>query len=216
MFYVDSKYTSAYLCHHGIKGMKWGIRRYQNSDGSLTNEGKKRYAKKMYNVATRRSPLYEWDDDDVSNYWLARRAKHLTKKVITDDQRKKVNETMSKLLKAHEKRTPFLIDAESGMDNWSDNFQDTHGRFPTQKERDAQYNKIKAKYKDVLDEYDKCRDEYASVCNSIAKKLVGEYGDKRLENLRNSRLTEYMPVNNVEDLVTSMVYTIGVDDARRR
>ena len=31
------------LYHHGIKGMKWGVRRYQNSDGSLTAAGKKRY-----------------------------------------------------------------------------------------------------------------------------------------------------------------------------
>lgn len=31
------------LCHWGIKGMKWGVRRYQNSDGSLTDAGKKRY-----------------------------------------------------------------------------------------------------------------------------------------------------------------------------
>lgn len=31
------------LCHHGILGQKWGIRRYQNKDGSLTDAGKKRY-----------------------------------------------------------------------------------------------------------------------------------------------------------------------------
>lgn len=31
------------LYHHGIKGQKWGVRRYQNEDGSLTNAGKKRY-----------------------------------------------------------------------------------------------------------------------------------------------------------------------------
>jgi hypothetical protein len=33
-----------YLAHHGIKGQKWGVRRYQNEDGSLTDEGKKRIA----------------------------------------------------------------------------------------------------------------------------------------------------------------------------
>lgn len=33
---------NTFLEHHGVKGMKWGVRRYQNSDGSLTSAGKKR------------------------------------------------------------------------------------------------------------------------------------------------------------------------------
>lgn len=32
-----------YLAHHGIKGQKWGVRRFRNKDGTLTAEGKKHY-----------------------------------------------------------------------------------------------------------------------------------------------------------------------------
>ncbi len=38
MYYNDQ------IWHWGVKGMKWGVRRYQNVDGSLTPEGKQRYA----------------------------------------------------------------------------------------------------------------------------------------------------------------------------
>lgn len=43
MSYYGIIYDDSYLAHHGIKGMKWGIRRYQNEDGSLTPEGKRKY-----------------------------------------------------------------------------------------------------------------------------------------------------------------------------
>ena len=39
------------LQHHGIKGQKWGVRRFQNTDGSLTAEGKKRYSVSDYQQA---------------------------------------------------------------------------------------------------------------------------------------------------------------------
>lgn len=36
-------YYNNQIWHWGVKGMKWGVRRYQNADGSLTNAGKRRY-----------------------------------------------------------------------------------------------------------------------------------------------------------------------------
>lgn len=37
-------YYNNQIWHWGVKGMKWGVRRYQNADGSLTDAGKRRYA----------------------------------------------------------------------------------------------------------------------------------------------------------------------------
>lgn len=41
--YLLSASNQNELTHFGVKGMKWGIRRYQNTDGTLTEAGKKRY-----------------------------------------------------------------------------------------------------------------------------------------------------------------------------
>lgn len=42
-YYTAESPEELFLMHHGIKGQKWGIRRFQNSDGSLTAAGKDRY-----------------------------------------------------------------------------------------------------------------------------------------------------------------------------
>lgn len=52
------------LYHYGTKGMKWGVRRYQNKDGSLTAAGKKRaanYDGKMINVAQAKGRAFQAD-----------------------------------------------------------------------------------------------------------------------------------------------------------
>ena len=51
------------LCHHGIRGMKWGVRRYQNKDGSLTPAGKKRADRDMADLSNKKKKNYEAKPD---------------------------------------------------------------------------------------------------------------------------------------------------------
>jgi len=50
-----------YLIHHGILGMKWGVRRFQNKDGTLTPAGKKRYHKDYKRAHSPKSVKYMSD-----------------------------------------------------------------------------------------------------------------------------------------------------------
>lgn len=51
--------NKTYIVHHGIKGQRWGIRRYQNDDGTLTSEGVSRYgsAENMERVQSRNKKI---------------------------------------------------------------------------------------------------------------------------------------------------------------
>ena len=51
------------LYHHGVKGMKWGVRRYQRSDGSLTPAGRKRAEKDAKRIANMQA---KYNDRTVS------------------------------------------------------------------------------------------------------------------------------------------------------
>ena len=46
-----------YLAHYGIKGQKWGVRRFQNKDGSLTNAGRKKTSTKKVSKRVQKAQI---------------------------------------------------------------------------------------------------------------------------------------------------------------
>lgn len=96
---MDDKYVicSEELTHHGIKGQRWGIRRFQNRDGSLTADGK------------RRRSLVE----TVHDYRISRKRKaNLKKARETRAANKAAAEQRAKDIKAGKIKAKDMTDAE--------------------------------------------------------------------------------------------------------
>ena len=108
---IGNKFLEEYLSsddilsHHGIPGQKWGVRRYQNYDGSLTPAGRERYgeskqlASQLFEKAKDHEPRITKDVMDSVNgtsakmYGLEHKLKteeSLTRKIRTDSEEKKI------------------------------------------------------------------------------------------------------------------------------
>lgn len=87
------------LYHFGVKGMKWGVRRYQNKDGSLTPAGRKRVSKQYKKLSVKASNRLAENQNRMYVDAYNKAANHMNNggiKKYNEQQRKKYGENYAK------------------------------------------------------------------------------------------------------------------------
>lgn len=81
-----------YLAHYGVLGMKWGVRRYRNKDGSRTAEGKRRRKREYSKDYEETKTLRKKKASELSNEEL----KKVTKRLQLEQNYKQLNPSIVK------------------------------------------------------------------------------------------------------------------------
>lgn len=148
-------YTEQYLAHHCIKGQKWGIRRYQNEDGSLTPEGLKRYGSEGF------------DSKKVKNKVIRKERETLIDKYTESDPRKAKRDALEE--KTYELLSKYEFDGDDGGG----------GRTEADRKAGAKYMELSEQVAQLDREIE------ASAKEKAAKDLLDKYGSVKMKSVKN-------------------------------
>ena len=103
-------YYNNQIWHWGVKGMKWGVRRYQNADGSLTDAGKRRYSNDVAaNAKKKKDNRLPEEGLNDPNRWV-KEERERTKRVVDSGNQMAGNlKTLNdKSMRIQARRTPKM------------------------------------------------------------------------------------------------------------
>lgn len=200
------------LYHHGILGTKWGVRRYQNKDGSLTAEGRKRYGigddntNVRFGYSASKGGVYIENHKAIDSKSAELRAKidtatNLFQKYNDDfikganafaSDQKSINKIVSELKKDF--GSYDQVDDEEYLDLVLDEYV-----IP------ALFEKSASSYQ----KYRSAAEDYYSSAKKIAKDIIGKYGNEPIEVMDYNWLRK----SDYKTAVQNAVYSINGADA---
>lgn len=107
----EQHYVRNYLAHSGRKGMKWGRRLYQNEDGTLTELGKKRYARDA-----KEKEYKDYDEDTQTYYKMVGKKNEKERQDLNVDANRYVTEDISRTKKITEETSQMTNKLKSVTD----------------------------------------------------------------------------------------------------
>ena len=177
-----------YLAHYGIKGMKWGVRRYQNADGSLTAKGKRHYDK-MTGTEMHKKLQKAYNQSKGGIF-----GKNYGKNVIRVKKEQEERETNLKKRLSSENKEYAALDNEL-------------------KKLNKQYDDTYQKFLNEVDKYGESKkaDKLSFECDRIEKECGRVYDKKdaiykqELKKLGKNHMSDY------EDLSVAALMDLGFD-----
>ena len=209
--------SEEYLSHHGIKGMRWGIRRFQNEDGTLTAEGKNRYDRegivsRQKNTPPKHAKVDGYEKKERPRGMIVKGGEPRTRwgrgKRISDEMYKiqlKKEEDYKKNSKEHQanKREIERLEKKYGLNkNLSDDERNEYQGMFSKKERKM----AESRYWNKIQDQVALEDRFTEKAASHARKTIEEkYGSKGLSDVKH-----YNNVNAVAALGTLGAISLAV------
>ena len=205
-------YYDNVLEHHGILGQKWGVRRFQNKDGSLKPAGKKRY-KNEDGSLTSEGKKREQERNFKEAQKTQRRGYRSSYDRMEDYQKssKIVQERSKELINLAEKAKQLSLDLEDFQSEEAETLawkraterakKEIQG-YSTMSERDRhkideyyvydgdelkkaikEVNQNNPEYVSLKKEYKQTISSYKEECKRITNEIIGDYGDNKISGL---------------------------------